>query len=280
MEHQLSVRMATDRSPRVRPETRGIDRHRDASPPPLRRLVVDLQTLTDTSTSLDARDPLTATWREVRRRILVVPGPRDRHQAVAAGIVRNAIEDHALDLRRDHAVREIVDAAVASDLDRVSATTGSEDDVQEPVTMVTSIRSVTRILTPTAGRGMVAASVGGGVLALLGGVLVRPEASVSAAGVLVAAMPLAWRRRERGPRRPMFDRAGRDRERIEVGPGWIRTDSGRRRCRDEVVTTVLRSRVDSPWIEVRLVGLDRVVRLRFNSVDDPAFRAFWIRWAA
>ena len=67
---------------------------------------------------------------------------------------------------------------------------------------------------------------------------------------------------------------------IKVGRGWLETGSGRRRFASRAITMILRESCDSEAIEVRIVSDARVVRLRFESVDDPRFRAFWIRWGA
>ena len=88
-------------------------------------------------------------------------------------------------------------------------------------------------------------------------------------------------------RAKVIDRSRRSRNRslfgsewIKVGRGWLETGSGRRRFASRAITMILRESCDSEAIEVRIVSDARVVRLRFESVDDPRFRAFWIRWGA
>ena len=69
-------------------------------------------------------------------------------------------------------------------------------------------------------------------------------------------------------------------ESIRIGPGWIETASGRRRIREEFVTVVLGHLEQDRRIEVRLISIDRAIRLRFDSIADKRFRRFWTRWRA
>ena len=109
--------------------------------------------------------------------------------------------------------------------------------------------------------------------------MLKTEYAVAVGLAVTAALPLIGRRgRQVDSGNPGPDPHGS--EAIRVGPGWIETGSGRRRHRDGVVTTVLRERDDSDRIEVRIIGAERIVRLRFESVNDQAFRSFWARWAA
>lgn len=244
------------------------------------RLLLDLDRLVDRTSPLDPAEPWSNAWSAIRRRIAVLPCARERATATAAGIVRRGIEEHALEIRDHGGIREIVDRRLAASLDALTA----EGSSLEPAIVEShwgQTRSSGGGRTWTWRRRLVAASVGGGIAAVVGGLVLKTESTMSTAGLAAAAsLPLLGRRlgTHPVPANPGPDPHGS--EAIRVGAGWVETGSGRRRRREDVVTTVLREGDDSDRIEVRLVGVDRVVRLRFESVDDPAFRAFWSRWAA
>ena len=67
-------------------------------------------------------------------------------------------------------------------------------------------------------------------------------------------------------------------ESIRIGSGWIETASGRRRIREEFVTVVLGHIDQDRRVDVRLISIDRTIRLRFGSIADRRFRRFWTRW--
>lgn len=247
------------------------------------RLVLDLDRLLDRSSPLDPAEPWSATWSAIRRRIAVLPGARERADETAAGIVRRGLEDHALAIRGRGAIGEIIDRRLVADLEALDPLNADESSL-DPVVIESHwgrTRGSGGGRTWTWRRRLVAASIGGGIAAVVGGLVLKTESAVSTAGLAAAAsLPLLGRRlgTHAVPANPGPDPHGS--EAIRVGAGWVETGSGRRRHRDDVVTTVLRERDDVDRIEVRLVGVERVVRLRFESVHDPAFRAFWSRWAA
>ena len=262
------------------------------------RLLVNLQRLEDVHHPLDRTEPGFEAFSAIRRRISVVPGARDQARRMVAGIVRRGLEEQALGLRiegmarvPEHPLHEVVDHRIASSLDAIAR----DESVDAPVVIESH-------WGPTRGSGgsrpsgwrrrLVAASIGGGVLAVVIGWLLKTEYAVVAGLALTATMPLLGGRvgaragtslagrlqTHAVPENPGPDPHGS--EAVRVGAGWIETGSGRRRHRTEVVTTVAHERDDSDRIEVRIVSPARVVRLRFESLNDENFRAFWARWAA
>ena len=244
------------------------------------RLVLDLARLVDRHRPLDPSEPWIDAWSAIRRRIAVLPCARERAESTTAGIVRRGLEEHALEIRDHGGIREIVDRRLAASLDAIAGRASDLDPV-----IIESHWGQTRGSGGgrawTWRRRLVAASIGGGIAAVVGGLVLKTETAVSTAGLAAAAaVPLLGRRLGTSgvPENPGPDPHGS--EAIRVGAGWLETGSGRRRHRDDVVTTVMTERDGSDRIEVRIVGTDRIVRLRFESVDDPAFLAFWTRWAA
>ena len=258
------------------------------------RLLINLQRLESANHRLDPMEPAFDALMAIRRRISVVPCARGHVRSMVAGIVRRGIEEQVLGLRTEglarhpeDPLREVVDHRLATSIDAIARDEAVDDSIV-----------IESHWGPTRGSGgsrptnwrrrLVAASIGGGVAALIGGWLLKSE-YVAAFGLAIsAAMPLVGRRSItrsglRSGHQSTGDNPGPDphgSEAIRVGRGWIETGSGRRRHRDAVVTTVLRERDDSDRIEVRIIGADRIVRLRFESVNDQDFRSFWARWAA
>lgn len=262
------------------------------------RLLVNFQRLEDVHHPLDRTEPGFEAFAAIRRRISVVPGARDQVGRMVAGIVRRGLEDQAIGLRTDgmargseHPLHEVVDHRLASSLDAIAR----DESADTPIVIESQ-------WGPTRGSGgsrptnwrrrLLAASIGGGVLAVVIGWLLKTEYAVVAGLALTATMPLisgrigarTGLRLDGRPRNHTnSDRPGPDphgSEAIRVGRGWIETGSGRRRHRTDMVTTVAPERDDSDRIEVRIVSPARVVRLRFESLNDENFRAFWARWAA
>ncbi len=260
--------------------------HVDAAngPATLATLIMDLGRFLDGRVPLDPNDPCIDTWSSLRRSISVLPGARDHHATIAAGIVRRGLEDHAMAIRERLGIGLIVDSRLVHALNAAAERDQQPEDADGPIRIETNwgpTRSSGGGHASTWRRRIIAASIGGGVAAVAGGLLIKTESAVATAGFIAAAsVPLLGRRLafDATPTNPGPDPHGS--ELVLVGDGWLETGSGRRRCRRSTVTTVMRQSDDSAQIEVRIVGADRVIRLRFASVEDPTFVAFWSRWAA
>ena len=250
---------------------------------PRRILSVDLPRLSDPDRDLPCRaDGLGEVWSEIRRTLEIFPVPRHgNRRLVAAGLVREGIERQALMLFDRFGIDEIVDRRLQSDLDRIPA--GPAADAPDAVTFDTGWGGQRR----PDGKGVAGSerfwACAMGLLGLLLLAMIAMSARLGsmltvAGGTALAAMPLLQVRLNRrttpsGRPRPFGN------ERVKVGRGWIETASGRRRRRDQVVTSVLRQSEDDERIEVRIVGANRVVRFRFESVTDHRFVEFWRRWS-
>lgn len=250
---------------------------------PRRVLSLDLPRLSDPDRNLSSRDDgLQHIWNDIRRTLEIFPMPRHgNRRSVAAGLVREGIERQALVLFERHGIDEIVDRRLEADLDLVPAGPGVDDpDVLSFDTGWGGQRRPDGRDDARSSRIRVClASLFGLVLLAMIVMSARLGSMLTfAGGTALAAMPLLHVRLNRrasssGRPRPFGD------ERVKVGRGWIETASGRRRRRDEVITSVLRQSESDERIEVRIIGPNRVVRLRFESVTDHRFIEFWRRWS-
>lgn len=247
------------------------------------RFELDFPSLTNGTVPIRDDAPGRDAWASIRHKVAVLPGARRHASATTAGIIRRSIEEHAIELRERLGLREIVDRRLAFDLDDIVDRERCPDDK----TVV--IRSRWGRTRASGGRrrfgwrrSLVAASIGGLLAAVLGDALLRGESPASLAGLfgLASSWGFLGGRFDTAtvPSNPGPDPHGS--EVVKVGRGWIETGSGRRRHRQDMVTTVAFESDASERIEVRIVGVERVVRLRFDSLADPDFRAFWSRWAA
>ena len=248
---------------------------------PRRILSLDMETLADLQRPVpkhEASDPI---WSSIRQAIEIFPVPRHgNREAVAAGVARQQIECHAMTLFETEGVDEIVDRRLESDLGSIPAGPATGDD--EVISMETGwgprrrpdgreARSQPRVT-------MLISAVTG--LMVFGALLLlaKLESALALAGGTLAAWPLIQTRIQRSvshpPKRLPFGS-----ETIKVGRGWIETASGRRRRRDDVVTTVFQESETDRRLEVRIIGPTRVVRLRFESIQDVRFVEFWRRWS-
>ncbi len=203
------------------------------------RLLVDVDRLLEKSVILDPAAPGFDEWMRIRQTLTVFPFPRGDRRPMAEGVIREELERHAVELGRRCEIRMIVD------------------------------RRLERLIPDS-------------------------EATGSASHLLPAVIKTNWgedptvlpgnrwsrffSRHVLGRRSPPTPSATRRNEAIEVGPGSIRTESGRERSRQSTVTMVFHEPNSSDRIEVRIVGMDRVIRLRFDSRRDPRFQIFWPRW--
>lgn len=249
---------------------------------PRRILSLDMETLADLQRPMpkhDASDPI---WSSIRQAIEVFPVPRHgNREAVAAGVARQEIECHAMTLFETEGVDEIVDRRLESDLGSIPAGPATGDD--EVISMETgwgprrrpdgrearSRRRVTMLISAVTGLVVFGALL----------LLAKLESALAlAGGGTLAAWPLIHARIQRSeshPPKPLPFGS----ETIKVGRGWIETASGRRRRRDDVVTTVFLESETDRRLEVRIIGPTRVVRLRFESIQDVRFVEFWRRWS-
>lgn len=249
---------------------------------PRRILSLDLQALTDLSRPISQDAVLHSIWYSIRQTIEIFPIPRHGHrQAVAAGIVRQEIESHAIAMLDADGVDEIVDRRLESALAAIPA--GPASGEQEVVSMETGWgprrRPDGRMARSQWPWAMLISGATGlvifGVLLLLAKL---ESALVLASGITLASIPMIQTRLQRSEQLPRrADPFGS--ETIKVGRGWLETASGRRRRRDEVVTMVFRESENNQRIEVRIIGPTRVVRLRFESLQDLRFVEFWRRWS-
>ena len=245
-------------------------------------LSLDLERLADPHRELSGADRIDPIWTAIRRTLRIFPSPRHgNRRAVLSGIARQEIERHGLELLEKEGVVRIVDRRLERILSRIPADSVLTDEVVEFETgwsaprrhdgHASSARSMLRL-----GR----AALLGIAFIIVALALTRIESMLTTAGLTFAAM-LPFIRPKRRPGRnisrptPVFGS-----ERVRVGRGWIETGSGRRRRSEEVLTTVMRESDSCDRVEVRIIGSSRVIRMRFDSVDDPRFVSFWERWAA
>ena len=224
-----------------------------------RRVRVDLEAILADDAREDPDSPLQETWSALRHAIAANPNPRRRDRVFQSGLLRNEIELHALGLRDRLGITELIDDRYVSAL---------SDLVSKTPVPLTPIRLACRWggqadprISPRWHRRLFS----------------RLTASSSSRRSTGAGFPPVLDRMFGGgpsTRRSMSD------ESIRIGPGWIETASGRRRIREEFVTVVLGHLDQDRRIEVRLISIDRAIRLRFESIGDKRFRRFWTRWTA
>lgn len=215
-----------------------------------RRLVLDMDRLCDPDEPIEIDDPLREIWQDVRWRGRCLPGGRLRPRVLWWAVARQLLEERAVACRRTLGVHEVIDAELVAAIDRAAEIVDSEPStVADPIRMRTR---PARVLGRWSGRwrGLARHVVELGSWT---------PGSLHSEPVTTGADP-------------------RSDEEVLVGPGWVETESGRRRTRSEVVTLVFREPDGADRLDVRLVAVERVVRWRFAGVEDPAFQAFWSRW--
>ncbi len=220
-----------------------------------RRVRVDLEAILALDTQEDPDTPLRETWCALRHAIAANPNPRRRDRAFQSGLLRNEIELHALGLRDRLGITELID-------DRyVSALSDPVPDARVPLPPIR--------------------------LACRWGGQPDPRISPRWHRRLFSRLTLPLRRRMGAGFPPVLDRMfgaipsterSMGDESIRIGSGWIETASGRRRIREEFVTVVLGHIDQDRRVDVRLISIDRTIRLRFGSIADRRFRRFWTRW--
>jgi hypothetical protein len=203
------------------------------------RLLVDVGQIIEPSAVLDPSIPGFAEWMKIRQTLTVFPFPRGNRTPMAEGVVREELECHAVELGRRCDIRMIVDRRLERLLPDASA-----------------LRSAGHLLPSVINTNWTEE---------------LPHPSKNRWSKFFSQQVL-------GRKQKVPPSASRRNERIEVGLGVIRTESGRQRERQSTVTMVFHEPNSSDRIEVRIVGLDRVVRLRFDSRRDPRFQIFWPRW--
>ena len=203
------------------------------------RLLVDVDQLLDASIALDASAPGFDEWKRIRETVTVFPFPRGDRRPMAEGIIREELERHAVKLGRHDGISMIIDRR----LERLLPDSSDSGSASHLLPSVIETNWTDELLAASENR--FARFFSQYVLGK------KPQVSPS---------------------------ASRRNEKIEVGLGVIRTESGRTRRRQETLTMVFHEPNSSDRIEVRIVGEDRVVRIRFDSRRDPRFQAFWPRW--
>ena len=244
-------------------------------------LCVDVAGLADSSRPLRSNDGLESIWSEIRRTIDVFPSPRHgRREEFRTGIARRKLEEHANELRQEAEVDLVLDRTLVGRVAGISTVEGAQHPTSLRTGWSAPRRSDGRASTDWPTTRSTCLGVVGILILVAAFVALLFDALVVHAGLATSALlPLG--------RAKVIDRSRRSRNRslfgsewIKVGRGWLETGSGRRRFASRAITMILRESYDSEAIEVRIVSDARVVRLRFESVDDPRFRAFWIRWGA
>ena len=244
-------------------------------------LCVDVAGLADSSRPLRSNDGLESIWSEIRRTIDVFPSPRHGRRAeFRTGIARRKLEEHANELRQEAEVDLVLDRTLVGRVAGISTVEGAQHPTSLRTGWSAPRRSDGRASTDWPTKRSTCLGVVGILILVAAFVALLFDALVVHAGLATSALLPLGRAR-------MIDRSRRSRNRslfgsewIKVGRGWLETGSGRRRFASRAITMILRESCDSEAIEVRIVSDARVVRLRFESVDDPRFRAFWIRWGA
>ena len=211
------------------------------------RLLIDMDRWCARGFTPDADELLGEMCLGFRLRAAVLPGGRDEKSSVRWAIARQVIEEQAFALRSRFGVREIVDASLVRSLDRLCDVT---EHPNEPSIIMTN---PARLLRRRPGH----------LRRLVRGFFdERSHASGS-----------------RGPGQPATPMDPDANEVYDFGDGWVAPGSGRRRRRNEVVTLVFREPGDTGRVDIRIVCTERVMRLRFQGIDDRAFEAFWGRWS-
>lgn len=203
-------------------------------------LMVDVDRLLDASVPLDPSIPGFEAWTKIRQTLTVFPFPRGDRRPMAEGVMREDLECHAVELGARCDVWMIIDRRLQRLLPNPSST-----------------RSASHLLPS---------------------VITTNWTEEEAEGSSRNRWSQFFFRYALGRKPKPRPSASRRNENIEVGQGVIRTASGRKRERQDTVTTVFHEPNSSDRIEVRIVGMDRVVRLRFDSRRDPRFQIFWPRW--
>ena len=244
-------------------------------------LSLDVEHLSDPRKPLDDRDRNDPIWSSIRRTLEIFPSPRHgNRRSILSGIVRQEIERHGLELLEAEGISRVVDRRLEENLARIPAGSGHTDEAIDLKTGWSSPRRHDGQVSSTCstlhlGRAALFVSA---VLAIIL-VLTKIESMLATAGLVVAsALPFVRlpRRSARSESRPTPAFGS---ERVRVGRGWIETSSGRRRRSDQVLTTVMKDSDACDRIEVRIIGATRVIRMRFESVEDHRFVEFWRRWA-
>ncbi|MDG2021335.1 MAG: hypothetical protein P8J59_05250 [Phycisphaerales bacterium] len=203
------------------------------------RLLVDVGSLLEKSAILDPSAPGFDEWMRIRQTLTVFPFPRGDRRPMAEGVIREELERHAVELGRRCEINMIVD------------------------------RRLERLLPESESTGSASHLLPASIKTNWG------EDPQSASGNRWSRF---FARHVMGRKPAPAPSASRRNEQIEVGLGKIRTESGRERLRQNTVTMAFHEPNSSDRIEVRIVGLDRVIRLRFDSRRDPRFQMFWPRW--
>ncbi len=203
------------------------------------RLLVDVGHLLEKSVILDPSAPGFDEWMRIRQTLTVFPFPRGDRRPMAEGVIREELERHAVELGRRCEINMIVD------------------------------RRLERLLPESESTGSASHLLPASINTNWG------EDSEDSSGNRWSRF---FSRHVLGRKAVPAPSANRRNEQIEVGLGKIRTESGRERLRQNTVTMAFHEPNSSDRIEVRIVGMDRVIRLRFDSRRDPRFQVFWPRW--
>jgi len=223
-----------------------------------RRMRVDVDRVLDPGASSDRNSPLFETWSSLRRTVGLNLGPGRGDRSFDAGLLRNEVEQHALALQNRFGITEIVDLRHVDALEEMKHASRVDSTpiriacrwggTQAPRTAPRwHRRLLSRMIEFRSNR----ASSNAGLPPILHNVFGNRAKNETGNG-----------------------------DSVRVGPGWIETASGRRRRRDEFLTSILGHVDPDPRIEVRLISIERTVRLRFDSVSDQRFQRFWTRWTA
>jgi hypothetical protein len=203
-------------------------------------LMVNVDRLLDFSVPLAPSIPGFEAWTKLRQTLTVFPFPRGDWRPMAEGVMREDMECHAVEIGACADVSMIIDRRLQRLLPDPSST-----------------RSASHLLPS---------------------VIQTNWTEEEAEGASRNRWSQFFFRHALGRKPKLRPSASRRNENIEVGLGVIRTASGRKRERQDTVTMVFHEPNSSDRIEVRIVGMDRVVRLRFDSRRDPRFQIFWPRW--
>ena len=223
-----------------------------------RRMRVDVGRVLDPRANADRNSPLFETWSSLRRTVGLNLGPGRGDRSFDAGMLRNDLEQYALALRNRFGITEIVDLRYVDALQEMRDASRADSN---------PIRIPSRWGGTQAPR--TAARWHRRLLSRM--IEFRSNRASSNAGLPPILRNVFGNRAK--------DETGNG-DSVRVGPGWIETASGRRRPRDEFLTSILGHVDPDPRIEVRLISIERTVRLRFDSISDQRFQRFWTRWTA
>ena len=223
-----------------------------------RRARIDLDAVLDPTFEGDPSAPLADVLTALRRAIATNPGPRPSDRIFQSGLVRQELEHHALPLRDAVGITEMIDDRLVAALSAIETKAASPSSKAVRIACRWGGRADPR-LSPRWHRRLLGRVTGTSDPSRRGSRSLPPVLERMFGGA--SARGRTWRD-----------------DTVLVGDGWIETASGRRRIREDFVTMVL-GHVDSdPRVELRLVAIDRSIRLRFESVADPRLRRFWSRW--